>query len=295
MMSVAALMKAATVLVAISGLTIGVEDGMGVTRYYAAAEKKMPEVKQTSRVKITIDGEDLVNELETDLKLLQEMDVDLSKELNRLVITSEAMDEELAELLEKARTLMRERTGRIEILHEHAGENLAQAWIEARKSQVNARELLERSPVITFDGRTVVSSPGLGGGMYGGGGTGGMYGGGGFGGGIRVLDSFAPGRYAYAEKDLKRAAELEGQSRDLARQYRTADDEATRTEAASKLKANLNELFDLKLNGYTEKMSSIESELERLRQRVAERKKNKELIVTGRFKELVGEDNHLRW
>ena len=277
MISVAALMKAATVLVTVSGLTIGVEEGMGVSRYYAAVEKQMPDVKQTSRVKITIDGEDLVNELETDLKLLQEMDVDLSKELNRLVITSEAMDDdELAKLLEKARALMNERTGRIEVVHEHAGENLAQAFVEMRKSQNNARELLERSMVKphvpTIYRRSVVGSPGA-----------------------YVLDSLAPGRYAYVEKDRQRAVELESQSRDLARQYRTADDEAKRTEAHSKLKANLNELFDLKLNGYTEKMSSIESELERLRQRVAERKKNKELIVTGRFKELVGEDNHLRW
>jgi len=254
----------AKVLVTISGLTIGVEDGMGVTRYYAAVEKKVPEVKQTSRVKITIDGEDLLNELETELKLLKRADVDLSKELNRLIITSEAMDEELAGLLEKARALMRERTGRIEILHEHADENLAQAFVQMRRSQA-----LSRLPRI---GRTFVGSSG----PY-------------------VIDSFAPGRYAYAEKDRQRAAELESQSRDLARQYRGTDDEAGRTEAASKLKANLNALFDLKLQGYQEKMSAIESELERLRQRVEERKKNKELIVTGRFKELVGEDNHLRW
>ncbi len=276
MISVAALMKAATVLVTVSGLTIGVEDKMGVTRYYAAVEEKVPEVKQTSRVKITIDGEDLLDDLETELKLLKGADVDLRKELNRLVITSEAMDEELAKLLEKARALMNERTGRIEVVHEHAGENLAQAYMQMRKSRDNARELLERSmvklPAMMVDGRTVVGRRG----SY-------------------VLDSFAPERYAYAEKDRQRAVELESQSRDLARQYRTADDEAKRTEAHSKLKANLNELFDLKLNGYTEKMSSIESELERLRQRVAERKKNKELIVTGRFKELVGEDNHLRW
>ena len=39
MISVAALMKAATVLVTVSGLTIGVEDKMGVTRYYAAVEE----------------------------------------------------------------------------------------------------------------------------------------------------------------------------------------------------------------------------------------------------------------
>ncbi|MCK5557882.1 MAG: hypothetical protein KAJ01_05865, partial [Candidatus Hydrogenedentes bacterium] len=102
-------------------------------------------------------------------------------------------------------------------------------------------------------------------------------------------------RYAYPEKDRDHAAELERNSRDLAGQYRRADEEAGRTEVASKLRANLNELFDLKLKGYTEKMGSIKSELERLRQRVEERKKNKELIVTGRFKELVGEDNHLRW
>jgi hypothetical protein len=282
MMSLAALMKAATVLVAISGLTIGVEDKMGVTRYYAAVEKQMPEVKQTSRVKITIDGEDLLDDLESELKLLKRADVDLSKELNRLIITSDAMDEELAGLLEKARVLMNERTGRIEVVHEHGGENLAQAVLQMRKSRDNARALLERLKPVKFvkpgqavsldGGRTIVGGPG----SY-------------------MFDSFAPSRYAYAEKDLQRAAELEGQSRDLARQYRTAGDEAKRTEATSKLRANLNELFDLKLNGYTEKMGSIESELERLRQRVAERKKNKELIVTGRFKELLGEDNHLRW
>jgi len=275
MMSLAALMKAATVLVTISGVTIGVEDKMGVTRYYAAVEKQMPEVKQTSRVKITINGEDLLNELETELRLLEKADVDLNKELNRLTITSDTMDEGLAKLLEKARALMNERTGRIEIVHEHGGENLAQAFVQMRKSQA-----LSKLPrFMTVDGTTVV------GGMGGFGGGGGAF----------IFDPFISARYAYAEKDRQRAAELEGQSRDLARQYRSTDDEAGRTEAASKLMATLNELFDLKLNGYTEKMSSIESELERLRQRIKERKKNKELIVTGRFKELVGEDNHLRW
>jgi len=117
-------------------------------------------------------------------------------------------------------------------------------------------------------------------------------------GGMGVMGGFGPfpfDHYAYAQDDRERAAELERDNYDLARQYVRTSDQAERDELATKIKANLNELFDLKLKGYTAKMGAIERELETLREKVEERKTNKELIVTGRFKELVGEDNPLRW
>ena len=99
----------------------------------------------------------------------------------------------------------------------------------------------------------------------------------------------------FEDEDRQHAARLDRETHDLARQYVRTSDQAEREELASKLKANLDELFDLKLKGYTAKMSAIERELETLRKKVEERKDMKGIIVTGRFRELVGEDNPLRW
>jgi hypothetical protein len=184
------------------------------------------------------------------------------------------MRDELAEILEKTRALMREHTGSMEIVRDRTLNELVR---EKRKEAASYRDAADRYREALVERIVLPSKPEAG-----------------WAAGRRKL-FVVPDRYAYREEDRKRANELELQSRDLAQQYRTADDEAGRKETAAKLKANLNELFDLKLKGYTEKMSSIQSELERLRKRVEERKKNKELIVTGRFKELVREDNHLRW
>jgi hypothetical protein len=253
-------------------------------------QKDAPEETQSGSVTITISGKELLNDLETELKLLEKADVDLRRELDRLVVTSDTMAEELTELLEKARGLMREHPGRIEILRE-ADSNEKGALDELRRAQELA---LQAGRMTQYGGL-----PGSGMGRMGGRGMRGMAGTGrggfGGGGGAFFFDPFISDRYAYSEKDRKHAAELEHESRDLARQYVRVSDEAKRTELASSLKANLNELFDLKLKGYKEKMSAIERELQRLQQRVEERKKNREFIVTGRFKELVGEDNNLRW
>jgi hypothetical protein len=185
------------------------------------------------------------------------------------------MRDEVAGLLEKTRALMREHTGSMEVVRDRTLNELVRE--KSPEAAERYRDAADRYREALVERITLPSKPAAG-----------------WAAGRRKL-FVVPDRYAYREEDRERATELELQSRDLAQQYRTADDEAGRKETAAKLKANLNELFDLKLKGYQDKMSSIESELERLRQRVAERKKNKELIVTGRFKELVGEDNHLRW
>ena len=117
MMSLAALMKAMTALVTIAGLTIGVEGETGETRYYAAVEKQMPEVKQSSTVKITINGKELLKNLQANLEPLRKMErVVVRGNGNSVVLTCDTMDEELAQMLERARALIREHPGRIEIL-----------------------------------------------------------------------------------------------------------------------------------------------------------------------------------
>jgi len=255
----------------------------------------LSEAEQPGKVRITVCGKEILSELESELEPLSKAGVVIEKEDDVLVLTSDRMADELVALLERARALMRKHPGGIQVIQGN-GEGSVQMGFEMRDLQYGnfpqraaeliAADLDTQLPVISrhlrarglggFDGRL---------------------------GGIRSvgadLRGFGPvalvDHYAYAEEDRQRAAELERGCYDLVTQYTRTSDQAERDDLATKIKANLNELFDLKLKGYTAKMVAIEHELETLRAKVEERKTNKELIVTGRFKELVGEENHLRW
>jgi hypothetical protein len=230
---------------------------------------------QPSKVIITVSGKDLLHALQAHLEPLRREGLLVTAEEDSVVLTSDTMSEELTELLNKARTLMREHPGRIEIVHKD--------WSKS-SGQMGQR-------LLPFEGTTLTSQMTA----YGGPGFAGGYSGMSRGLDIIVKTPFTGNGYAYAEPDRKHAAELERECHDLAVQYLSSNDETTRAELETKLKGNLNELFDLKLKGFQEKIASIERELDRLRTHLEERKNNKELVVTGRFKELIGEHDQLRW
>jgi len=184
-----------------------------------------------------------------------------------------------------------------------------------RAREVQGRQEHRRTEVTEEDGKktvtttyTVRSAEGMGGAM---GGMGGAMGGigGGMGGGVRSMRgrrSAATGdvrafydiisrNFAYAEEDRERADELEETSDRLAEQYRETEDKAARDKLETELKIVLEDLFDLRTKGYEERVKNIENEMEELRTKVQERQTNKQFIVTTRFKELIGDSDHLRW
>jgi hypothetical protein len=264
-----------TVLAAVflPALTAGAEEP---TRREALPERSSAPV-QSSKIQITVSGKELLDALQTDLKHLKQFRFEVTATGDTAVLTTDKLDGELAELLDKARTLMRKHPGRIEIINRDWNKHFEQ--IERR--------------LLPFEGIPVASQMtayGLG--------------------RLRALDSYGGVRrgldvivktpftvngYAYAEEDREHATELERQCHDLAAQYMSSNDEAKRTQLETQLKGNLNELFDLKLKGFQEKIACIEREVQRLRTQLDERKNNKDVIVSGRFKELVGEHDHLQW
>lgn len=267
------------------------------TRSGEPVSKTLPQVKQPSKIRITVCGKEILSELESELEPLSKVGVVIEKDADVLVLTSDRMADELTELLEKARVLMGKHPGGIQVIQGN-GEGSVQIALEMRNlhdgnfpqraAELIAADFDDRLPVVSQHLR----ARGMGGGISGLRRMSGMPG------GMGVMGGFGPfpfDHYAYAGEDRQHAAKLDRETHDLARQYVRTSDQAERDELASKLKVNLNELFDLKLKGYTAKMGAIERELETLRAKVEERKSNKELIVTGRFKELVGEDNPIRW
>jgi len=301
--------KSITTIMVLAGLLVAASCASAEqkTPSDAAVSKVSPQVKQPSKVRVTVCGKEILSELEDKLKELRRLGVGIEKDADVLVLTSDKMTDELTQLLDRARALMREHPGGIQIIQGN-GEGSVQIALEMRNlhngnfperaAELIAADFDDRLPAVSNYLRARGLSGYTSGQLIGprdsdfsrrlGDVRGIAIGMGGFG-------PFPFDHYAYADEDRQRAAQLERTSHDLARQYVRTSDQAERDELASKLKTNLNELFDLKLKGYTAKMGAIERELETLRKKVEERKSNKELIVTGRFKELVGEDNPLRW
>jgi|GEM_PF-5251474 len=230
---------------------------------------------QPSKITISVSGKELLDALQTTLEPLRQVGLVVTTEEDSVILTSDTMSEELTEFLNKARMLMRDHPGRILIVHKD--------W----RKQLH-KDLEQRVRALGFAGLQPTDPRGLGGGYAG-------FRGYGRGLDIIVKTPFTVNGYAYAEEDREHAVELERQCHDLAVQYMSSNDEAKRVELEKELKDNLNQLFDLKLKGFKEKITSIERELDGLRTQLDERQNNKDLIVTGRFKELVGEHDHLQW
>jgi hypothetical protein len=271
--------KSITTIMVLAGLLVAAScvSAEQKTPSDVAVSKLSPQVNQPSKVRVTVCGKEILNELEGKIKELRKAGVAIEKDVDVLVLKSDQMADELTELLERARALMSKHPGRIEIVRSNGRAFVAEV---KGRTHILGDDYLSKLPAdvpyfferqMPLLGSTYKTS---------------------LGGPRAMLGRY---HYAYAEEDRQHAATLDRECSDLARQYVRTSDPAERDKLAAKLKANLNELFDMKLKGYTAKMGAIERELETLRKKVEERKSNKELIVTGRFKELVGEDNPLRW
>ena len=89
--------------------------------------------------------------------------------------------------------------------------------------------------------------------------------------------------------------ELDAQSMDLARQYREAEDDATKASIESEMQVVLSELFDLRQKEEKCKIDKMEEKLAELKALITERDKNKDIIVQNRIDELTGKSKYTNW
>lgn len=87
----------------------------------------------------------------------------------------------------------------------------------------------------------------------------------------------------------------ERECRKLSREYRQAESAQEKEKIKAELTEILGKLFDSRLIEDEARVKALEEEISRLRERAAERKKNKDEIVKRRFEELTGEADDLRW
>ena len=83
--------------------------------------------------------------------------------------------------------------------------------------------------------------------------------------------------------------------RKLSKEYRNAETSEEKEEIKAELTENLGELFDIRLAQGEVKVKELEEELLKLKERSAERKKNKDEIVARRLEELTGSADGLKW
>jgi hypothetical protein len=97
-------------------------------------------------------------------------------------------------------------------------------------------------------------------------------------------------RYLRALKER----ELERESHRLAEEWhRAAADE--KSDIKTELKAVIDELFDVRELHRSDQIAELERELERLREALKTRQENKRTVIESRLKEMLGEEDHLRW
>lgn len=87
----------------------------------------------------------------------------------------------------------------------------------------------------------------------------------------------------------------ERECRILSKEYQEAETAQEKEEIKEELTDILGELFDRRLAEGEAKVKALEEEISRLRERAAERKKDKGEIVERRLEELTGEADDLRW
>jgi hypothetical protein len=108
--------------------------------------------------------------------------------------------------------------------------------------------------------------------------------------GLHKLKSKDPDTYARKLRFMV----LERQCDNLAKRYKkAAEDEKNGIRSA--LSEKVSELFDLREAGRQEEVKKMEKELEELREKLAERQRNKGLIVERRVSELLVGSDALKW
>jgi hypothetical protein len=90
-------------------------------------------------------------------------------------------------------------------------------------------------------------------------------------------------------------AQMDQKSRQLSEQYRRTKTTEEKARIKLELRTLLDRLFDIREQNKQGEIKHLEEELARLKSTMAERRKNKSQIVTGRLEELLDEKSSLKW
>lgn len=95
---------------------------------------------------------------------------------------------------------------------------------------------------------------------------------------------------------LLRAEQLEQDTYPVAEKIAGSKDDQEKAVLEARLKGMLDEIFELRLKEYAWEIKELESELNEIRNEFERRKKNKDLILNNRMKEIMAEvDEALSW
>ena len=102
------------------------------------------------------------------------------------------------------------------------------------------------------------------------------------------------GREKEMMKNEKQIIEYEILTESLALEYKSAPSSG-KTKIKKDLQKNLGNLFDLKEMQRERQVKLLEEEIAKLKEKIATRKKNKDIIIRRRTEELLGEGKYLEW
>jgi len=108
---------------------------------------------------------------------------------------------------------------------------------------------------------------------------------------LKRLKLEEPERYNESIKLRK----LSRESGNLAESYRKSTDESEKEKIKQELRPILDRLFDLREKEKLAEIKRISEQLKRLRTKLEERNKNKELIIQNRLDQLTGKGNLYEW
>lgn len=95
-------------------------------------------------------------------------------------------------------------------------------------------------------------------------------------------------------KERMEVAQLERESREIARQLRRADG-AERRELESQLRTKLDEIFEIKMRLRRERIERMEERLQEERAKLQERAEGRDEIIERRYDELLGSEDPFEW
>jgi hypothetical protein len=108
---------------------------------------------------------------------------------------------------------------------------------------------------------------------------------------LERLKTDDPKRY----ESEKRQQQLDRKSKQLARDYRKASNDAQKAQIKNDLKTCLLELFTLREAQRADKVKELEKEIADLKMMLEFREKNKETIIKNRLDQLLVEDERMEW
>ena len=94
---------------------------------------------------------------------------------------------------------------------------------------------------------------------------------------------------------MKEIHEVEKQSMELAKQYRSAETDEKKQTTAEELKSVLIRSFDLKIVNQQKNIEQLEKRLAEFKALLAKREKSRDNVIQKRLEELTGKTEHLKW